>query len=143
LFAADRETLRETFYKVVADLQGGVASSQSHATHGLLHDVDNAFTTSSSHLHFLGGLLLVYAAVEGVEAVGLWYQQRWAEYLTFLVTTSLLPLEVYEIANRGSALKIGAFIVIVSVLACLLRAKLMFGIRGGAAAEEAEIARDQ
>src|SRR4029077_15566057 len=88
LFAAARETLRKPFYKVVAALQGGVASSQSHATHGLLHDVDNAFTTSSSHLHFIGGLLLVYAAVEGVEAVGLWYQQRWAEYLTFLVTAS-------------------------------------------------------
>ena len=55
LFAADRATLRETFYKVVADLQGGVVASQSHASHGLLHEIDNAFTTSSSHLHLLGG----------------------------------------------------------------------------------------
>ena len=34
LFAADRRTLRHTFYKVVADLQGGVAASQTHARTG-------------------------------------------------------------------------------------------------------------
>ncbi len=143
LFAADRETLRETFYKVVADLQGGVASSQSHATHGLLHDVDTAFTTSSAHLHFLGGVLLVYAAVEGIEAVGLWYQRRWAEYLTFLVTASLLPLEVYEIVDRATFFKVLAFIINVAVVVYLLRAKRLFGLRGGFAAEEAEAALDQ
>jgi uncharacterized membrane protein (DUF2068 family) len=143
LFAADRETLRETFYKVIADLQGGVTSSQSHATHGLLHDVDTAFTTSSAHLHFLGGLLLVYAAVEGVEAVGLWYQRRWAEYLTFLVTASLLPLEVYEIVDRATVFKVLAFVINVAVVVYLLRAKRLFGLRGGFAAEEAEAELDQ
>ena len=64
-------------------------SGQSHASHGLLHELDNLFTTSSSHLHLLGMVLLAYGAVEGIEAVGLWYQRRWAEYLTVLVTTSL------------------------------------------------------
>jgi uncharacterized membrane protein (DUF2068 family) len=143
VFSAHRATLRETFYRVIADLQGGTVAGSSHAHHGLLHELDNAFTTSSSHLHLLGAALLVYAAVEGVEAVGLWYQKRWAEYLTFLVTTSLLPLEVYEIASRASPLKIVALIINIAVVAYLLRAKRLFGIRGGAAAEEAEVARDQ
>jgi uncharacterized membrane protein (DUF2068 family) len=143
VFSANRTTLRDTFFKVVADLQGGTVAGSSHARHGLLHELDNLFTTSSTHLHLLGSVLLAYAAVEGVEAVGLWYQKRWAEYLTFLVTTSLLPLEVYEIAHRASPLKIVAFIVNVAVVVYLLRAKRLFGIRGGAAAEEAEVARDQ
>lgn len=143
LFAADRATLRQTFYKVVADLQGGVAASQTHASHGLLHELDNAFTTSSSHLHLVGGVLLAYGAVEGVEAVGLWYQQRWAEYLTFLVTTSLLPLEIYEIINRATAFKVIAFVINVAVVLYLLRAKRLFGVRGGIAAEEAANALDQ
>jgi uncharacterized membrane protein (DUF2068 family) len=142
-FAADRSTLRHTFYKVLADLQGGAVSGQSHSSHGLLHEIDNAFTTSSSHLHLLGAVLLAYGAVEGIEAVGLWYQRRWAEYLTFLVTASLLPLEVYEIASRASPLKILAFIINVAVVLYLLRAKRLFGFRGGTAAEEAERARDQ
>jgi uncharacterized membrane protein (DUF2068 family) len=142
LFAADRATLRPTFYKVLADLQGGVISGQSHGRHGLLHELDNLFTTSSTHLHELGAVLLVYAAVEGIEAVGLWYQRRWAEYLTFLVTASLLPFEIYEIVNRTTPLKIVAFVINVAVVIYLLYAKRLFGIRGGAAADRAEGAMD-
>ncbi len=142
LFSTDRATLRHTFFKVIADLQGGVAASQSHA-HGFLHTIDSAFTTSSSHLHLLGVVLLVYGAVEGVEAVGLWRQRRWAEYLTFLVTTSLLPLEVYELANRATAFKAIAFVINVAVVLYLLRAKRLFGLRGGIAVERAENAVDQ
>jgi uncharacterized membrane protein (DUF2068 family) len=143
LFAADRGALRDTFYRVVADLQGGVSSGGEHATHGLLHELDDAFTTSSSHLHLLGGVLLVYAVVEGIEAVGLWYQQRWAEYLTFLVTTSLLPLEVYEIASHATVFKVIAFIINVAVVVYLLLAKRLFGLRGGIEAERREDERDQ
>jgi uncharacterized membrane protein (DUF2068 family) len=143
LFAADRNTLRDTFYKVVADLQGGVVSGQSHSSHGLLHELDNLFTTSSAHLHLLGGVLLAYGFVEGVEAVGLWYQQRWAEYLTFLVTASLLPFEIYEIAHRTTPFKVIAFVINVAVVVYLLVAKRLFGLRGGAAADALEGERDQ
>jgi uncharacterized membrane protein (DUF2068 family) len=143
LFAADRRALRDTFYKVVADLQGGVSSSQSHPTSGLLRKLDDAFTTSSSHLHLLGVVLLAYGAVEGIEAVGLWYQRRWAEYLTFLVTTSLLPLEIYEIVNRPTVFKVLAFVINAAVVIYLLRAKRLFGIRGGKAADDAEALHDQ
>jgi uncharacterized membrane protein (DUF2068 family) len=142
LFAADRSTLRATFYKVLADLQGGVASEQSHASSGLVHDLNNAFTTSSSHLHLLGAVLLFYAVVEGIEAVGLWYQQRWAEYLTFLVTASLLPLEVYEIVNHPTPFKVLAFLINIAVVVYLLVGKRLFGLRGGGAADAQERKRD-
>lgn len=142
IFSTDRRTLQATFYKVIADLQGGVAYAQGHARSGLLRTVDDAFTTSSAHLHLLGAVLLAYAAVEGIEAIGLWYQRRWAEYLTFVVTTSLLPLELYEIANHATPFKALAFVVNVAVVVYLLLAKRLFGLRGGAAAEEAERARD-
>jgi uncharacterized membrane protein (DUF2068 family) len=138
VFAADRGTLRATFYKVMADLQGGVTFDGSHATKGLWHELNNAFTTSSTHLHLLGAVLLAYAAVEGIEAVGLWYQHRWAEYLTFLVTTSLLPLEIYEILNHPTPFKVVAFVINLAVAVYLLLAKRLFGLRGGVAAEEAE-----
>ena len=100
------------------------------------------FSLTSTRLHLFGTVLLVYAVVEGIEAVGLWYQRRWAEYLTFVVTTSLLPLEVYEIANRVSPFKIVAFVVNVAVVVYLLFAKRLFGVRGGAAAEHAIRAAD-
>ncbi len=135
LFASHRESFRDRFYRVVTDLQGGVAGS-GRVHHGLLGEIDKAFTLQSSRLHLFAAIVLVYATVEGIEAVGLWYQRRWAEYLTFLVTASLLPLEVYEIVTRLSPLKILAFVVNVAVVAYLLFAKRLFGLRGGARADE-------
>ena len=137
LFASHRATFRDRFYRVLTDLQGGAVAGGGHGHTGLLGEIDKLFTLQSSRLHLFGIVLLVYAAVEGIEAVGLWYQRRWAEYLTFLVTASLLPVEVYEIVNRLSPLKILAFVVNVAVVAYLLYAKRLFGIRGGARADEA------
>jgi uncharacterized membrane protein (DUF2068 family) len=135
LFASHRQSFRDRFYRVVTDLQGGVAGS-GRVHHGLLGEIDKAFTLQSSRLHLFAAIILVYAAVEGIEAVGLWYQRRWAEYLTFLVTASLLPLEVYEIVTRLSPLKILAFVINVAVVVYLLFAKRLFGLRGGARADE-------
>jgi uncharacterized membrane protein (DUF2068 family) len=137
VFSAARAHLRSRFYRVLTDLQGGAVTGEAHARHGLLHEIDRLFSLKSTRLHLFAGVILLYAAVEGVEAVGLWYQRRWAEYLTFIVTTSLLPLEAYEIASRASPFKVIAFIVNVAVVVYLLVAKRLFGLRGGAAAERA------
>jgi len=136
LFASHRAAFRERFYRIVTDLQGGAVSGGGHGQHGLLGEIDKLFSLQSSRLHLFAAVILVYATVEGVEAVGLWYQRRWAEYLTFIVTASLLPIEIYELAHRLSALKILAFIINVAVVAYLLYAKRLFGLRGGARADE-------
>src|SRR5581483_10813842 len=83
-----------------------------------------------------------YAVLEGVEAVGLWYQRRWAEYLTFVATIVFLPYEIYELTRSVSALKIVALVVNIAIAVYLLFAKRLFGLRGGAAAEERERERD-
>ena len=137
LFASSRDTFRARFFQVVADLQGGGVSGGGGARTGLLGEIDKAFSLQSSRLHLFAAVILAYAAVEGIEAFGLWYQRRWAEYLTFLVTASLLPLEIYELTNRLSPFKIVAFVINVAVVVYLLVAKRLFGLRGGAAADEA------
>ena len=141
LFASHREDLRRQAFRVIADLQTGTSNGRPTG-HGLIHEVERAFSLQSSTLRLVGAVLAVYALVEGVEAIGLWYQRRWAEYLTFLVTTSLLPLEVYELAHRLSPLKIVTLVINLAVVAYLLVAKRLFGLRGGVAAEERERERD-
>jgi uncharacterized membrane protein (DUF2068 family) len=79
--------------------------------------------------------------LELVEAVGLWFAKRRAEYLTFVATAVFLPLEVYELTKTVSVLKITAFVINVAIVAYLLYAKRLFGLRGGAA-EEALRERD-
>ena len=52
----------------------------------------------------------VYAALEGIEAVGLWLGKRWAEYLTFIATIVFIPYEIDELTKGVSALKLVTFV---------------------------------
>jgi uncharacterized membrane protein (DUF2068 family) len=141
LFASHRDALRSRAYRVIVDLQTGAGSGQP-SKHGLLHQIERGFSLQSDTIKLVGAVFALYAVVEGVEAWGLWYQKRWAEYLTFLVTASLLPLEIYELAHRLTFFKALAFVINVAVVAYLLFAKRLFGLRGGAAADERERERD-
>jgi uncharacterized membrane protein (DUF2068 family) len=144
LFASHETSLRDAYYRVLTDLQGGVAGGpvQNSGHVGILHEFDRLFSLRSGTLRLVGVALLAYGVLEGIEAVGLWLTKRWAEYLTFLATTILLPLEIYEIVHRRSALKIIGFIINVAVVIYLLFAKRLFGLRGGGAADESARARD-
>jgi uncharacterized membrane protein (DUF2068 family) len=141
LFASHRDALRSRAYRVIVDLQTGAGGGQP-GKHGLLHEIERGFSLESDTIKLVGAVFAVYAVVEGLEAWGLWYQRRWAEYLTFLVTASLLPLEVYELAHRLTPFKLLAFAINLAVVAYLLVAKRLFGLRGGAAADERERAND-
>ncbi len=52
-----------------------------------------------------------YAALLLTEGVGLWLKKRWAEYFTIIITCSLIPLELYEIAKRVTFTRIGMLVV--------------------------------
>ncbi len=144
LVAANEVSLQHTFYRVVSDIQGGAGGAGQTGGHpsGFLGEIDKLFSLRQGRLRLVGGVLLGYAVLEGVEAVGLWMGQRWAEYLTFIATTLLLPLEVYEIIHKQSALKIIGFLINLAVVIWLIYAKRLFGVRGGGAADEAERYRD-
>src|ERR1700738_5366388 len=65
---------------------------------------------SESKIHALRLLTFTYAAVFAVEGVGLWMQKRWAEWLTTIITASLIPLEVWELIFRTT---VGQAVVLV------------------------------
>src|SRR5205085_11504877 len=79
------------------------------------------------------------ALLEGVEAVGLWRQRRWAEYLTAIATAGFLPFELHELAKRVSIGRVLALVINLAVLVYLLWAKRLFGIRGGARRDQDEL----
>jgi uncharacterized membrane protein (DUF2068 family) len=67
---------------------------------------------------------LVYAALLLTEGVGLLMVQRWAEYLTIVITASLVPLEVYELARHPNVTRtivLAVNLVIVSYLVVRVR----------------------
>ncbi|HVP74894.1 MAG TPA: DUF2127 domain-containing protein [Gaiellaceae bacterium] len=142
LFAGHEVRVRDVFYRVVNAVQGGNASPAHPARGGFLHTLEHLFTLKSSTLYAVAAAAAVYAVLEGVEAVGLWYQRRWAEYLTFIATLGFLPYEIYELTRTVTALKVVALAINLAIALYLLRAKRLFGLRGGAAADAAERARD-
>ncbi len=143
LFTEHQVELRDSFYRVIADLQHGAGGAPVQTGHvGIVGELDKVLSLKAGTLHLVGLAVAAYAVLEGVEAVGLWFARRWAEYLTFLATCLFLPLEVYELTQKLSPLKIIALIVNIAVVVYLLYAKRLFGFRGGADAERAERERD-
>jgi len=144
-FAGNESSLRDAYYKILTALQGGVAGGpvQTSGHVGILHELDKLFTLRSGTLREVGAALLAYGLLEGIEAVGLWYAKRWAEYLTFIATSLFLPVEIYELVETLSVLKLITFALNLAVVIYLLLAKRLFGLRGGIAADAAEVKRDQ
>lgn len=62
----------------------------------------------------------IYAGIFFVEGMGLAMHKRWAEYLTIVTTSSLLPIEIYELARRVSVGKCLALAINLAVVAYLV-----------------------
>jgi uncharacterized membrane protein (DUF2068 family) len=129
-------SLRHEANRLITSLTGDTGQGASQGTiDRWLHDVLHLRRHTILILLFTA---IAYAVVEGVEAVGLWRERRWAEYLTAVATAGFLPFEVHELIKRVTALRVGALVVNVAILVWLVYRKRLFGVRGGAAAEEQE-----
>lgn len=95
-----------------------------------------------SHIGWLIAVALGYAALEGVEAFYLWRGRRWAEYLTVLATGLLLPFVVSELIDKVTIPRILGLVADLAILAYLIVAKRLFGVRGGDKALQADLAAD-
>lgn len=68
----------------------------------------------------LGGLAFAYATLFLVEGTGLFMRKRWGEWMTIIITGSLLPFEIYELFKGVSAAKIATVIVNAAVVIYLV-----------------------
>lgn len=62
----------------------------------------------------------VYAALFMTEGIGLLVAKRWAEWFSVIITSSLVPFEIYEIYRHPTVLKFGALLVNIAVVAYLI-----------------------
>ena len=140
--------LIETHLSGLQDTARHLYDNAQNALNGTGQESSRSFTQRELHkfadlkqgsLTVILATAAVYSIVEGVEAVGLWMQKRWAEYLTALATVGFLPLEIDELTKRVTVVRVGALVINIAVLVYLLWAKRLFGIRGGMKKDEALI----
>lgn len=102
-----------------------------------IRSIENVLNARRSTLNLIAGGLFFYGALQIFEGVGLWSLKRWGEYVAVVGTTVFIPLEIYEIVEKISWLKIVVLIVNIAAVLYLLLSKRLFGIRGGLRAYEA------
>ena len=103
----------------------------------LVRHIDQAFSLSPTTLAWIAVGFVAYAAIELIEAVGLWLITRWGEYFAVIATSVFLPLEIYEISEKVTAFRAIALIINIAAVVWLLWTKRLFGLNGGAAAYHA------
>jgi uncharacterized membrane protein (DUF2068 family) len=67
-----------------------------------------------------------YALVMGLEGVGLYLRRRWARWFTIGTTSSLIPLEVYEIIREPRLLRVLVLLLNAGVVVYLWSRKEVF-----------------
>jgi uncharacterized membrane protein (DUF2068 family) len=67
-----------------------------------------------------------YAVLMGSEGVALYLRRPWARWFTIIATSSLIPLEVYEITREVHPIRIGVLLVNIAVVIYLWRRREMF-----------------
>jgi uncharacterized membrane protein (DUF2068 family) len=86
------------------------------------HIIDRLHRLHASTIVITGVAALGYGVLELVEGTGLWLDQLWAEYLTVIATSLLIPLELYELIHKPTLLKAGGITVNIAIVAYLVYA---------------------
>ncbi|MEU7766367.1 DUF2127 domain-containing protein [Nocardia sp. NPDC049190] len=138
-FRASRETMRAAFARDLPLLrpfadQIGWDIDRSK----IVHLIGEAFSLSNTVLLWVAIGIFGYAGLQGIEALGLWLVKRWGEYFAVVATSVFLPLEIYELTEKVTVLRIGALAVNIAAVIWLVYSKRLFGVRGGATAYHAE-----
>jgi uncharacterized membrane protein (DUF2068 family) len=112
------------------------------ADSAIVRTIYEAFTLSATVLNWVALGIIAYAAILAVEAVGLWLIKRWGEYFSVIATSIFLPLEIYELVEKVTVLRVVALVINVAAVIWLIWSKRLFGVRGGGKAYRAEHATE-
>jgi uncharacterized membrane protein (DUF2068 family) len=102
----------------VRHVAGWMGISPGH--HALAHFLGKLSAFDGHMARKLAVASLCYAAVFLVEGIGLLTRQRWAEWLTVVVTASFIPIEIYEGVEHFGPGKVAALVLNLAILGYLL-----------------------
>jgi uncharacterized membrane protein (DUF2068 family) len=74
------------------------------------------FAVTPKQLKELSFGTFFYASLLLTEGIGLLLRKHWAEYFTVITTAALLPLEIYELVERFTAIKVGVLAINVAIV---------------------------
>jgi uncharacterized membrane protein (DUF2068 family) len=139
-FKSSQVSIRQLFEKDLGAAKPLLNQLGWNATDsGLIHSVERALNAKGSTLNLVAAFLILYGLLQLIEGVGLWRLERWGEYFAVVATSLFLPLEIYELSEKVTVLRLGAFVLNLAAVAYLLLSKRLFGLRGGRQAYEAEL----
>jgi uncharacterized membrane protein (DUF2068 family) len=91
-------------------------------------------------LFSISAAVFIYAGLDLVEGIGLYFEKTWAEYLTLFVTGSFLPWELFEVFRRVTPIRISLLTANALVFIYLFKLVTARGrLRHSSAKEESEI----
>jgi uncharacterized membrane protein (DUF2068 family) len=102
------------------------ADPHNHYIHRLLEKLT---LVDDRRLKEISAGTFIYSAVFFIEGIGLALGKRWAEYFTIIATSSLLPIEIYELGKHVSAGKVLALVINLAVVVYLVRELQRTGTR--------------
>ena len=88
--------------------------------HYVMTAIEKVSRVSPGEVKKLGIVGLIYAALFLTEGTGLWLLRPWGEWVTVLISGSLVPVEVYEIYRHPSAAKMGVAVINVAIVIYLI-----------------------
>ena len=71
-------------------------------------------------LQQIGLVAFVYAGLFLLEGAGLWSLKRWGEWVTVVITGSLLPIEIYELVHHPTFPKTAVLLMNAAIVAYLI-----------------------
>lgn len=109
--------------EVAADLQEWVGDMPLDTQQDLVRRaVTWMLNLHRGHAETIAAGSFAYGLLFAVEAIGLWRGLRWAEWLTVIATSSLVPIEIYEVVHRPGIIKAIVIAVNLLVVWILIRA---------------------
>ena len=139
-FNGSRTWLRETFdtyLPLLAPIANRLGIRIEDVT--FVHWIEQALAARASTILGVAAAVALYGVLELLEATGLWLMQRWGEYVAVVATSLFLPLEIYEIIEKLTVLRIAALVINLFLVVYLIWTKRLFGARGGARAHHAAL----